>query len=134
MNKVDMCGVGAMVVSEDFGGMDGIWDDVSKWATNTYQQAITSAQTAATKAVTSTVQKTILKLTGADGQVKEVSLTPEQLRQYQASGTLPAGIAPPGFFPQQPSFIDQYQGPLIIAGIAMASIITLAIVYKAIKK
>jgi len=129
-----MNGLGAAMVTEDFGGMNGIWDDVSNWASSTLDKTVANLQTQAVKTVTSAVQNYVVKLTGADGTVKNVTLTPAQAAAYQASGTLPAGVLPAGFILPPKSFMEEYGQIITYAGIGLAGILAITIIVKMYKK
>jgi hypothetical protein len=132
-------GVGAMVVQNDFGGMGDMGFsifgyDVGAAATNLYQQTLTNLQRQATTAVTQQVQNFVVKLTGANGQVQNVTLTPEQAAAYQQSGTLPPSVLPAGFVLPQPTFMEQYGKYIMIAGGVLAGLIAISLIVKMKKK
>jgi len=127
VKKYTMAGIGTNVVSSDFGGMGDFWSDL-------VSKTVDSAQKSATKAVTKAVEKFVLNIAGADGKTSQVTLTPEQAAQYQATGTLPTGVLPAGYVATGPSFWTQYQGPIIIGASVLGGLLALAVIYKVIKK
>lgn len=133
-NRVVFHGVGAPVVTGDFDGMNGLWDDVSNWASTTLDKTVANLQTQAVKTVTSSVQNYVLKLTGANGATQNVTLTPAQATAYQQTGVLPAGILPAGFVVPPKSFMEEYGKILTYAGIGIASLIGIALVVKLTRK
>ncbi len=139
IKKYTLNGVGAMVVQNDFGGMGDMGFsifgyDVGAAATNLYQQTLTNLQRQATTAVTQQVQNFVVKLTGANGQVQNVTLTPEQAAAYQRTGTLPPSVLPAGFVLPQPTFMEQYGKYIMIAGGVLAGIIAISLIVKMKKK
>lgn len=132
-------GVGAMVVQNDFGGMGDMGFsvfgyDVGAAATNLYQQTLKNLQKQATTAVTQQVQNFVVKLTGTNGQVQNVTLSPEQAAQYQRDGSIPPSLLPAGFVATQPSFMDQYGKYIMIAGGVLAGLIAISLIVKMKKK
>ena len=115
-----MNGVGAPLAQGDFGGL---FDDISKWATNTYQQQVTNLQSQASTAVNKAVTTFVDNLTG-----KKVTLTPAQQAAYNASGVLPSQVAP------EPSFMDQYGKYIMIGGGVLAGLVALSLIVKMVKK
>jgi hypothetical protein len=134
-----MNGVGAMVVKNDFGAMGAMGFsifgvDVGAEATKLYQQTVANLQSQATKEVQKQVQNIVVKLTGQNGQVQNVTLTPEQAAQYQQTGTLPPSMIPAGFVVPQPSFMDQYGKYIMIGGGVIAGLIAISLIVKMAKK
>jgi hypothetical protein len=127
-------GLGAPIVSEDFGGMGAMGFDLSAAFNDLLSQGTKALQTSVTQAVTTTIQKQVLKLTGADGKVTSVTLTPEQAAAYQKTGVVPAGLLPQGFILPPKSFMQEYGQILTYAGIGLAGIIAIALVVKMVKK
>lgn len=139
LEKHTINGVGAMVVKDDFGSMGSMGFsifgvDVGAEATKLYQNTVSSLQKQATAAVTKQVQNFVVKLTGADGQVKNVTLTPEQAAQYQQTGTLPPSMIPAGFVVPQPSFMDKYGTYVMVGGGILAGLIAIGLIVKMTKK
>jgi hypothetical protein len=135
IKKYTMNGVGAMVVQNDFGGMGDMGFsvfgyDVGAEATKLYQQTLKNLQSQATTAATSAVQNFVVKLTGANGQVQNVNLTPSQAAAYQQTGVLPVGLLPAGFVAAPPTFMEQYGKYIMIAGGILAGIIAISLIVK----
>jgi len=133
LSNTRLNGLGAPIVDSDFGGMNGIFDDIGTWASSTLEKAGTALQTSATKAVVQTVQNTVMKITGQDGKVASVTMTPAQVAAYNASGTLPTGVLPAGFVPQK-SFMDQYGKTIMYAGLGLGGLVAIAIIVKMLRK
>lgn len=133
-NRVVFHGVGAPVVNGDFGSIDTMGFNLMDEFNKLLDAGVKSAQTSLTKAVQTTVQKTILKLTGADGQTASVALTPAQLEQYKKDGTLPPELLPKDFVVPPKSFMQEYGQILTYAGIGIGSLVALALIIKIVKK
>jgi hypothetical protein len=133
-NRFVLNGLGAPLVSEDFGSMGTMGFNLGEEFNKLLDAGIKSAQTAVTKAVTTTVQKTILKLTGADGKVASVALTPAQVEQYKKDGSLPPELLPKDFVLPPKSFMQEYGKILTYAGIGIGSLVAIAIIANVMKK
>ncbi len=131
--RISLAGIGAPVVREDFGGMGDIWDDIGNWAQTTVDKTVTKLQSQATNTVIKAAQNFVVKLTGVDGTTKNVTLTAEQAAQYQASGTLPVGVLPAGYMLPPQSFLEKYQQPLILGGVAIVALISMAMIYRMVR-
>lgn len=131
IKRYTLNGLGAPIVTEDFGG---IFDDVSAWATTTLNKTLTNLQSQATSTVVKAAQNFVVKITGTDGRVASVTLTPDQAAAYNASGVIPAGLLPSGFVLPPKSFMEEYGNILKMAGVALVATIVLVGAIKMIKK